>query len=571
MIDPKRYKNIFSRMGEILLSKDYITQEQLNEALKYHNIKDIKLGQALIELGYINKKEFMKELAKQLNVEILSENDIYDINPEVVNQVPKDVAEKYTILPVKYNEENNTLKIATEHPENIITLENLKKILGLNITPLLATKEVIKKGIQHIYSEIQKVREIQEDSEAEIDIKKEDEEDEEEEISISEEDSAPAIKFVNYMLIEALNQRATDIHVEPFKNSLKVRFRIDGKLVDIITPPKRLQAAIISRLKIISNIDIAEKRVPHDGRFSFSYQGVSVDIRVSTLPTSFGEKIVLRLLNKSEELLHLNKLGIPDNKLEKFKKNIKKPYGIILVSGPTGSGKTTTLYSILKEMITTEKNIVTIEDPIEYNIKRVNQVQVNKKAGLTFAKGLRSILRQDPDIIMVGEIRDQETAEVAMRAALTGHMVLSTVHANDASTTITRLLDMGIPPFLVGSSILMVVAQRLVRTLCDHCKQSYEPDKAIIDKYDLKEDKKLYKPKGCNRCNDGYYGRTGIFEILPIKKSIRKMVYRNVDAEDIRDHIRKKGIISMRKDGINKVLDGVTSFEEVFSITLGEE
>jgi len=570
MIDPRRYKNIFSRMGEILVKKNYITREQLNDALNYHELQDVKIGEALIELGFIDRKTFMKELAKQLNVDVLEENDIYDIDPDVVNVISKKTAERFSILPVRFDEDNNTLYIATEHPENIIERENIKKTLNVNIISLLANKETINKGIQHLYSEIQKVREIEDDSINGLDIKKEDEE-EEDEITITEEESAPAIKFVNYVLIEALNQRATDVHIEPTKSSLKVRFRIDGRLKDIITPPKRLQAAIISRIKIISNIDIAEKRVPHDGRFSFSYKDSNVDIRVSTLPTSFGEKVVMRLLNKSEKLLNLNKLGISSKDLSVFLKNIKKPYGIILVSGPTGSGKTTTLYSILKEIITSEKNIVTVEDPIEYNINRVNQVQVNQRAGLSFAKGLRSILRQDPDIIMVGEIRDQETAEVAIRAALTGHLVLSTIHANDASTTVTRLIDMGIPPFLVGSSLIMVVAQRLVRKLCSNCKKEYVPDEALIEKYEIKKDDNIYKAIGCNRCHAGYQGRTGIFEILPIKKRVRKKIYRNEDAEDLRDFIRSKGITSMRKDGINKVKKGITSLEEVFSITLDED
>ena len=339
-----------------------------------------------------------------------------------------------------------------------------------------------------------------------------------------------------------------------------------------MTPPKKLQAAIISRIKIISNINIAEKRIPQDGRFSFKHKIYNVDIRVSTLPTIYGEKIVMRILNKSMGILGVQSLGISNKILPLFIENFKKPYGIILVSGPTGSGKTTTMYSILSELVSPDKNIITIEDPIEYNMNGINQVQVNEKAGLTFANGLRSMLRQDPDVIMVGEIRDRETAEIAVRAALTGHLVLSTIHANDAVSTVTRLIDMGIPPYLVGSSLNMVVAQRLVRKVCESCKEAYITDENILDKYGIKPDTVLYQGKGCLQCNNlGYSGRIGIFEILSVNKSLRKLIYAAADEDTLKQQAVKDGMKLMRQDGLEKIERGITTIEEVFSATFSEE
>ncbi|HHH84524.1 MAG TPA: type II secretion system protein GspE, partial [Firmicutes bacterium] len=465
MADQKRYKNVYSRVGELLVSKGLITEEQLEKALVYQKEEGIKLGKAIIELGLVDKDDFLAVLAEQLNVDLVTRDMFVNISPDVIYKIPREVAQKYNVLPIKYDQRTDKLYVATEHPEDIILLENLKSIVSTNIVTMLADGEDIAASIERLYSEIQKVKEIQMQTEGEISFEKEDET--ESEMVVTEEDEAPAIRLVNYILIEAINKNATDIHIEPFEYMLKVRFRIDGKLLEIVTPPKKLQAAIVSRIKIIANINIAEKRIPQDGRFSFRHKNYNVDIRVSTLPTSYGEKIVMRILNKSMGLMDVESLGISNRMLPQFIENFKKPYGIILVSGPTGSGKTTTMYAILKELVSPDKNIITIEDPIEYNMDNVNQVQVNEKAGLTFAAGLRSMLRQDPDVIMVGEIRDKATAEIAIRAALTGHMVLSTIHANNAPATVARLLDMGIPPYLVGSSLNMVVAQRLVRRVCD--------------------------------------------------------------------------------------------------------
>ncbi len=570
MTGNKRYKNVYSRVGELLISKGLLTQEQLSEALLYQKKEGLKLGKALIEMGYISKDDFLTTLAEQLNVDLVTGDMLINISPDVVYKIPQEIALKYNVLPVKFDQKTEKLYVATEHPEDIILLENLKSIVSMNIVTMLADGDDIASGIRKLYSEIQKVKEIQIQQEEEISF--ESEEEAMSEMTVTEEDEAPAIRLVNYILIEAINKNATDIHIEPFEHLLKIRFRIDGKLIEIVTPPKKLQAAIISRIKIISNINIAEKRVPQDGRFSFKHKIYNVDIRVSTLPTIYGEKIVMRILNKSVGVLGIQSLGISNNLLPVFIDNFSKPYGIILVSGPTGSGKTTTMYSILKELVAPDKNIITIEDPIEYNMNGINQVQVNEKAGLTFASGLRSMLRQDPDVIMVGEIRDKETAEIAIRAALTGHLVLSTIHANDAAATVTRLIDMGIPPYLVGSSLNMVVAQRLVRKVCDSCKEAYVTDEAILEKYGIKQGSVLYKGKGCLQCNNlGYSGRIGIFEILSVNKPLRRLIFAAADEDGLKAEAVKNGMKLMRQDGLDKIERGITTIEEVFSATFSEE
>ncbi|HDS03315.1 MAG TPA: type II secretion system protein GspE [Firmicutes bacterium] len=570
MADPKRYKNVYSRVGELLISKGLITGEQLNAALDYQKKEGIKLGKAIVELGLVDKDDFLGVLAEQLNVDLVTKDMFFNVSPDAVYKIPREVAQKYNVLPIRYDQRTDKLYVATEHPEDIILLENLKSIVSMNIVTMLADAEDISSSIERLYSEIQKVKEIQMETEGEISFGQEEER--EPEMVVSEEDEAPAIRLVNYILIEAINKNATDIHIEPFEYMLKIRFRIDGKLLEIVTPPKKLQPAIISRIKIIANINIAEKRIPQDGRFSFKHKNYNVDIRVSTLPTSYGEKIVMRILNKSMGLLDVESLGISPRVLPQFIDNFKKPYGIILVSGPTGSGKTTTMYAILQELVTPDKNIITIEDPIEYNMDNVNQVQVNEKAGLTFAAGLRSMLRQDPDVIMVGEIRDRQTAEIAIRAALTGHMVLSTIHANDAPATVARLLDMGIPPYLVGSSLNMVVAQRLVRRICDSCKEAYVADSEALEKYGLKKDTVLHRGQGCLSCNNtGYSGRLGIFEILSVSKPLRKMIYRNADSDELRGEALSEGMFLMRDDGMEKVERGITTVDEVFAATFGED
>jgi type IV pilus assembly protein PilB len=494
----------------------------------------------------------------------------YIIDAEVVKLVPEAVAQKYKAMPIF--KIGDSLTVAMVDPKDIVAIDELSRRARCNIEAVLALESHILNAIDQYYKsessfdnlikDIDKEKRLQEGV-AEFDSKKLAE--------IAEE--APVIKLVNMIIMQAVKDRASDIHIEPEEDKLKIRFRIDGILHEMFSPPKHLEPALLSRIKVLSRMDIAEKRKPQDGRFNMKALDRDIDMRVSTFPTIYGENIVIRILDRGSILLGLDKIGFSGEAQKEFEKLIKYPHGIILVTGPTGSGKTTTLYSALSTIDSEEKNAITIEDPVEYHLGRIRQSQVNPKAGLTFATGLRSILRQDPDVIMVGEIRDKETAEISVHAALTGHLVFSTLHTNDAAGALSRLMDMGIEPFLISSSMIGILAQRLVRIICEKCKEDYKPSEAILKGIGAlgDKDKKFFKGKGCSACKDtGYKGRIGIFELLVINEQIRKLIVDKASSDIIKRAAVETGMKSLRDDGLDKVLKGITTPEEVIKATQEE-
>lgn len=487
-----------------------------------------------------------------------------EIPQEVIKKLPAKFVNRYRVIPIKM--ENNTLMIATSDPLNLHTLNDIGLLLGCEIEVVLASQDEIEQAIQKYYavraqtvqdviSEIKDKKIIDQDKEGTNDLE-----------SLSQE--APVIKLVNLIIMEAIKKRASDIHIEPFEKEMVVRYRIDGVLHDTSPPPKGLYPAIVSRIKLMAEMNIAERRLPQDGRIQLKISGKQFDVRVSTLPTLYGESIVLRILEKESILLGLEDLGFEEVVLEQFKKLIKRTNGIILVTGPTGSGKTTTLYSSLNKINAPSKKIITIEDPIEYQLKRINQLQVKPKINFGFAQGLRSMLRQDPDIMMVGEIRDLETAEVAVQAALTGHLVFSTLHTNDAASAVTRLHDMGIEDFLISSSVIGILAQRLVRLICPECKEEYLPKSELVREFQIKT---LLKGRGCENCNySGFKGRTGIFELLIVNETIQELILQKVNAMKIKGEAIKSGMKTMHDDGFQKIQRGLTTIEEVLRVVQEE-
>ena len=546
------------RIGEILMEQGYITSAQLEEALEEQKITGEKLGEIMIRKGWISQEVLNQALANQAGVSTF-DLSTYIIDPEVIKLIPEEVATKYKVVPVFRID--NTLTVAMVDPNNVFVIDELGRITGCIIEPVLADEIAIRKAHDQYYGGAGTIQEI---------ISSIDKEKLAEGEKLGEE--APIVKLVNMLIVEAVQSNASDIHIEPEEKFVGVRYRVDGILRRRTFLPKDLQPAVISRLKIMSGLDIAEKRIPQDGRIIMKVANKDIDFRVSTCPTVHGENIVLRILDKSSVNIGLEKLGFPPRELELFKELIFQPYGIILVTGPTGSGKTTTLYSALHKINREEVNIMTVEDPVEYQFPRIRQVQVNVKAGLTFASALRSFLRQDPDVIMVGEIRDLETAEIAVQAALTGHLVLSTLHTNDSPSAFTRLIDMGVEPFLVSSSLLGVLAQRLVRKVCSKCKEEYTPSSALIKDLGLEgkvsESIKFVKGRGCKLCNSsGYKGRIGIFELLKVTPKIQELVLSRASADDIGKVAHQEGMRSLREAAIDKLLEGVTTPEEVMRVT----
>ncbi|MCD6228544.1 MAG: Flp pilus assembly complex ATPase component TadA [Candidatus Omnitrophica bacterium] len=546
------------RIGEILMEQGYITSAQLEEALEEQKITGEKLGEIMIRKGWISQEVLNQALANQTGVSTF-DLSTYIIDPEVIKLIPEEVATKYKVVPVF--KIDNTLTVAMVDPNNVFVIDELSRITGCIIEPVLADEIAIRKAHDQYYGGAGTIQEI---------ISRIDKEKLAEGEKLGEE--APIVKLVNMLIVEAVQSNASDIHIEPEEKFVGVRYRVDGILRRRTFLPKDLQPAVISRLKIMSGLDIAEKRIPQDGRIIMKVANKDIDFRVSTCPTVHGENIVLRILDKSSVNIGLEKLGFPSRELELFKELIFQPYGIILVTGPTGSGKTTTLYSALQKINREEVNIMTVEDPVEYQFPRIRQVQVNVKAGLTFASALRSFLRQDPDVIMVGEIRDLETAEIAVQAALTGHLVLSTLHTNDSPSAFTRLIDMGVEPFLVSSSILGVLAQRLIRKVCSKCKEEYTPSSALIKDLGLEgkvsESIKFVKGRGCKLCNSsGYKGRIGIFELLKVTPKIQELVLSRASADDIGKVAHQEGMRSLREAAIDKLLEGVTTPEEVMRVT----
>ena len=499
---------------------------------------------------------------------------LLEADSTVAAKIPEDFARENRVLAISSND--STIVVAMEDPEDVVTIDSIKRLTNLNPDILVSGPELLEKSLDKVYGDIQKTAEVTETIESITVISGNEGALEEVDLSpdkVSDED-APIVKLVNLIFQESIKERATDIHIEPMEKQVYVRIRIDGVLQTIMTPPITSLSGLVTRIKILSNLNIAEKRLPQDGRFSIKSPGKDIDVRVSVLPTVYGEKVVMRLLDKTGFDFNLTTLGFPKENLGTYKKVINQPYGMVVVSGPTGSGKSTSLYAALKEIKSEGTNITTVEDPVEYQLDGVNQVQVFEDIGLTFGSTLRSILRQDPDILLIGEIRDGETADIAVKFSLTGHLVFTTVHANDAPGTITRLLDIGIAPFLVGSCLNLVMAQRLVRRICTNCKEEYQPTPQELVLVGLDPDRikgSLYHGKGCTECrNTGYIGRLAIFEMIPMTRELRKLVYDNANEDDIRQAALENGMITLREAGLSRVLDGTTSVEEVLRSTVEE-
>lgn len=537
------------RLGDLLVEGGKLTETQLMDALSKQKSSGRKLGEILVDDGYVTEKDILETIEFQLGIPFINFSEI-NIDNKVVKTVPEKLARKYTLVPVAL--EGEELTIAMADPLNIFAIDDVKMTTGLKIQTAIGRSDQIMDTINKVYS-IQSVKKTLPQAN---------------DLDISEVDSSPIVQMVNEMIKEAVRKKASDIHIEPFEDFVRVRYRVDGVLREVARHNKANHPAIITRIKIMSTLDIAEKRIPQDGRIELNIEGADIDLRVSVLPTIYGEKIVMRLLNRSSFLLTKQQLGFNQHNLEMFENIVKSSNGIILVTGPTGSGKTTTLYAVLRELNTISKNIVTIEDPIEYRLSGINQVQVNNKAGMTFARGLRSILRQDPNIVMIGEIRDQETAEIAIRAAVTGHLVLSTIHTNDAPSTISRLLDMDIEPYLLASSLVGITAQRLVRRICPECKEEYFASVEEASLLNISVGTKLYRGKGCSSCSkSGYKGRAGIHEILPINSELRELIGKRASVSTIMEKGKELGMITLQENAKDLVLNGVSTVEEWLRVT----
>ena len=564
----------FSKIGEILVNEEKLSVESLNTALARQKTSNDKIGQILIDNEQINEDDFVNAYSKQLGLKKADNFIMLEANSSIASMIPKDFAKSNRLLAVTQNED--TLVLAMEDPEDLEAIDSVKQLTNLNIDILVVGSNLLDKAIDKIYGEIQKTAEVTETIDSITVISGD--EGSQETIDLSPEKAsdkdAPIVKLVNLIFQEAIKERATDIHIEPMEKQVYVRIRIDGVLQVIMTPPRSSLSGLVTRIKILSNLNIAEKRLPQDGRFSIKSPGKDIDIRVSILPTVYGEKVVMRLLDKTGFDFNLTSLGFPKQNLGVFKKVINQPYGLVVVSGPTGSGKSTSLYAALKEIKNEKTNITTVEDPVEYQLDGVNQVQVFEDIGLTFGSTLRSILRQDPDVLLIGEIRDGETADIAVKFSLTGHLVFSTVHANDAPGTITRLLDIGIAPFLVGSCLNLVMAQRLVRRICNNCKEEYSatPEElAMIGLDPGRVTDALYHGKGCTECrNTGYKGRLAIFEMIPMARELRKLVFESANEDDIRQAALNNGMVTLREAGLARVLDGTTTTEEILRSTVEE-
>ena len=560
------------RLGELLVRENLISLQQLQKAQDEQKRAGGRIGYHLTKLGFIEESELTSFLSKQYGVPSINLKE-FDIDVEVVKLVPKDVAEKHQCIPV--NRAGSSLILAMSDPSNIYAIDDIKFLTGYNIEVVVASEQAIKEALERYYAEkgpsYDEVMEGFDETEIEVGH---DMDDSMNVIDLEKSATdAPVVKLVNLILLDAIKKGASDIHVEPYEKDFRVRYRVDGVLYETMKPPQKLKAAITSRLKIMAELDIAERRLPQDGRIKLKLgKGREMDFRVSVCPTLFGEKVVLRLLDKSNLQLDMTKLGFDVEPLKAFKDAIDRPYGMILVTGPTGSGKTTTLYSALSELNKTSDNISTAEDPVEFNFSGINQVQMHEEIGLNFAAALRSFLRQDPDIIMVGEIRDFETAEIGIKAALTGHLVLSTLHTNDAPGTISRLLNMGIEPFLVTSAVNLVLAQRLARKLCQECKKpATPPDQALLD-IGVKPEEigsfQVFEPAGCSLCNNrGYKGRVALYEVMPMFDSVKELIINGASTAELKNEAIRLGMQSLRMAGIAKLKIGMTSVEEVVGNT----
>jgi len=558
------------RVGRILLLDGAITEDQLKEALKRQREMGGRLGANLMELGYINEEQLIKALEKNLNVKGVVLTD-YPLSDEVLNLISPDIASAYDCIPIE--RKGKTVYLAMINPNDVQAQEDIRFRTGYEITPLVASEKSVKNILKEHYETKALEDEVAEEmSLAEDSVELMGKEEEEEGVSAlaAQIDSGPVVQYVNFLLKKVVIEKASDLHIEPFEKDVRVRIRVDGVLHNFQPPPWRLQKAVVSRLKVMSNLKIQEKRKPQDGRFQAQIIGRKIDFRIATVPTVFGEKVGIRILDAESIEFDLTKLGFEEKALNDTYAAIKKPHGIILLTGPTGSGKTTTLYSILKAINNIDINISTAEDPVEYTLFGVNQLQVREEIGLTFVEALKSFLRQDPDVIMVGEIRDKPTTDIAIRSSLTGHLVLSTVHTNSAAATVTRLLNMGVAPFLLASTLELIISQRLVRTICTKCKSPLEiSDEDILKQgfnpSDLRVDgNKIFHGTGCDHCKDtGYNGRLGLFEVMAVSSNIRKMIIDNKTSDEIEKQAKKEGMSSLRDEGIKKMLNGLTTIEEI--------
>ncbi|TET08063.1 MAG: type II secretion system protein GspE, partial [Candidatus Atribacteria bacterium] len=561
------------RIGEILISQGSITPQQLEKALKIQKEGNKKrLGEILVEIGVISKEELYETLQYICETEYVDLLN-YVIDPEVISVIPEKIALQFKLIPISKNEDEDELVIAMANPLDVYAIDFVKDYTKIkNIKCMLAPEEDILNAINNYY-QLGEYEDIIEKLGTEIIFKEEEEEEDLKKLEAISK-GAPIIQLVNMLIVQGVKDRASDIHIEPNEVGLLIRFRIDGILHDIRTLPNKIKSAIISRVKILAKMDIAERRLPQDGRFQVKFGTKEVDLRVSTIPTVFGEKVVLRLLDKSKGLISLEKLGFLPDQLTQFESIISKSYGIILLTGPTGSGKTTTLYAALNRVNSKDKNIITVEDPVEYKLDRINQIQIKPKINLIFANALRSILRQDPDIMMVGEIRDTETAQIAVQAALTGHLVFSTLHTHDAASALTRLIDMDIEPFLISSSVIGVLAQRLVRVICEKCKEKYIPEEYILRGLNIKKELKnkknkftLFRGTGCYFCkNTGYYGRTSIYELIVLDEKIKSLIVSKASSNVIKNVGIKKGMKTLKDSGLEKAIQGITTIEEVLRV-----
>jgi len=565
------------RITEILVKNKVITDAQLKKALKVQKQKGGLLKNILVNLGFASERDLMAALSQGLGIPPIALSR-FKIDPEILKLVPAEVAKKYQIVPV--SKVGNILTIATADPLNVFAIDDIRSLTGFETGTIIASQKEVQDVIAEHYggyshAAIEDLMEDMKTADLEI-IKAEAEEQVDSARLYKLVEEAPVVRLTNTILENGIKARSSDILIEPMEKSLRIRYRVDGVLKTIESLPKNRQESIVSRIKVMSRLNIAERRLPQDGRFKLRIKDNEVDFRVSILPSSKGEKVALRVLDKSSAMLDIERLGFEKKNVAMFKKSASHPHGMILVCGPTGSGKTTTLYSLLKYVHSPEKNLITVEDPVEYQIQGVNQVTVRTEVGLTFASSLRSILRQDPDVIMIGEIRDFDTVDIAIKSALTGHLVFSTLHTTTACGSVVRLINMGVEPFLISASLISIVAQRLIRKLCPKCKESYRPSDTIMADLRIGKDKSknltFCKPKGCEHCfNTGYSGRSGICEILTLTPSIKNMILKNTRESEMKEQAKKEGMRTLREDGLIKVLEGVTSLEEILRVTVADE
>ncbi len=550
------------QLGEILVGQGLITSDQLEKALLEQNAAGHSLGRVLIDMGMLSESQVVAALASQIGMRFVDLSEV-TLDGAALTKVPGAVCRRHSAIPIAF--ENGRLVVAMSDPANVFAIDDIRSASGMTVTPVVATRTDVSAALDRHYradGELDELTTAMEPDQVEEDLS-----------SIKDGvEEAPIVKFVNILITQGIQDRASDIHLEPTEHDVRVRFRIDGVLHEVMRSPKAIQSGVISRLKIMADMNIAERRIPQDGRLSVAANGQKVDLRVATLPTVWGEKIVMRILDNSTAMLDLSDLGFREVNYERYSASFGKPYGMILVVGPTGSGKSTTLYATVNILNRPEVNIITVEDPVEYRLPGVNQVQTHQKAGLTFAAALRSILRSDPDIVLIGEIRDHETAQIAVESSLTGHLVLSTLHTNDAPSAVTRLIEMGIEPFLVGSALDCVLAQRLARRLCPKCKQSYQPSREALSAAGMPlaadaEVPTIYKPVGCSVCaRTGYKGRVALHEVLPVTERIERLAVERASSAAIAAAGREEGMQTLRQDGIAKVLAGVTSLDEVLRV-----